>query len=135
MDEIFFEPVPEKKKEELFLSEDVLENKGELYNQSNEELEIRNLKELLFQIFREIDKDDLGVVSHDECIEIFKLMQLNLSRLQIEEVVNALDQTKSGIIEYQDFAGFGAEVIHGIFCKNEAMRDLVEKEQENRFEG
>lgn len=38
------------------------------------------LKEIIFQAFRIVDKDDLGMVSHEECIEVFKNIGLGLTR-------------------------------------------------------
>ena len=38
------------------------------------------LKEILFLSFRLVDKDDLGMVSHEECMEIFKNIGLSLTR-------------------------------------------------------
>lgn len=53
--------------------------------------------------------------------------------MQWEEVLNQLDVTKTGIIEYKEIIKFGAEIIHAIFSKNQALRDLRDKEEESKF--
>lgn len=64
--------------EEKYLSKDLLEHSDEL-NEANEDIaneneQIEVLKRTLFNIFRSVDEQDLGIVSFNECIEVFKLM-------------------------------------------------------------
>lgn len=40
------------------------------------------------------------------------------------------DRDKNGIIEYKEFVPLGAEIIQAIFAKNQAIKELKEKEQE-----
>lgn len=38
------------------------------------------------------------------------------------------DKDKNGIIEYKEFVPLGAEIIHAIFMKNQAIQELNEQE-------
>jgi hypothetical protein len=75
MEELFKENYVEPPKEKLFLGPELLENVNELedinvYNQVLDEHEVRVLRESLFQFFRQIDHEDLGMISHEECLEV-----------------------------------------------------------------
>ncbi|KAL4491859.1 hypothetical protein ABPG72_006114 [Tetrahymena utriculariae] len=123
------EEVVEQKK----LSKDLLEQPDELDTNEefvNEDEQIEVLKRSLFQVFRSVDRDDLGVVSFNECIEVFKLMGLELEKDQWDELMLMADTNKNGIIEYREFIPLGAEIIHGIFMKNQASKYLREREEE-----
>jgi Ca2+-binding EF-hand superfamily protein len=38
------------------------------------------MREALFSVFRAVDQQDLGVVSFNECVEVFKNMDLDLTQ-------------------------------------------------------
>ena len=85
MDELFAENIVDPPKEMVLLQADLLENENELYNLSvyNEEIynrEIQVLRETLYQFFRQIDTDDLGMISHNECLEVLQLLNIILYR-------------------------------------------------------
>lgn len=78
LDKIFAEwNYKENKVEENVLAKELLDHEHELEGEDelvNEDDQIEVLKKTLFQIFRSVDEEDLGVVSFTECVEIFKLM-------------------------------------------------------------
>lgn len=41
-----------------------------------------------------------------------------------------VDQDKNGLIEYSEFLELGAEIIHAIFMKNSAKKNLAAREEE-----
>lgn len=42
--------------------------------------------------------------------------------------------SKTGIIEYGEMVQLGAELIHAIFSKNQALKELKDKEEESKFQ-
>ncbi len=44
--------------------------------------------------------------------------------------MKSADANNNGLIEYREFVPLGAEVIHGIFMKNQAYKQLREREEE-----
>jgi hypothetical protein len=52
----------------------------------------------LFAIFRSVDKEDLGVVSFDEAIQIFKNVNLQLKPHEIEDLRSELDPLNNGLV-------------------------------------
>ncbi|CAK61582.1 unnamed protein product (macronuclear) [Paramecium tetraurelia] len=139
MDEVLYEKQPEQEKENLVVQPELLEHDQELVNQFTitEEEKIREIKmltELLYQCFRQIDKDDMGVISYEEGGQLFQLMGLHLGKHQLEDTLNRLDVSRTGILQFKDISSFGIETLHSIYCQNQALKELREKEEESRFE-
>lgn len=57
----------------------------------------------LFAIFRSVDKEDLGVVSFDEAIQIFKNVNLQLKPHEIEDLRSELDPLNNGLVFFITF--------------------------------
>lgn len=121
MDEVLHEKRVEILKEAPMISPDLLEFESELVNQfttpeEEKERELRMLNELLYHTYRQIDTEDLGFISYEECLKLFKLMGLELGRHQQEEIFKRLDHSQTRIIEFKDLQQFGAEILHAIYC-------------------
>jgi hypothetical protein len=43
------------------------------------------------------------------------------------------DKDRNGVIQYKEFVPLGAEVIHAIFVKNQAKRQLADREDGKAF--
>ena len=124
----------ENKIEENYLSKEFvsLEDQNEKpATQEQADAEIKLLREALFNYFREVDTEDLGVVSFNECVNVFKNMGFLLTPEQWKELMKMADDDANGIIEYKEFVALGAEVIHAIFVKNQAIHELRLKEEGN----
>lgn len=121
MDEVLHEKRVEILKEAPMISPDLLEFESELVNQfttpeEEKERELRMLNELLYHTYRQIDTEDLGFISYEECLKLFKLMGLELGWHQQEEIFKRLDHSQTRIIEFKDLQQFGAEILHAIYC-------------------
>lgn len=61
------------------------------------------MRKVMFDMFRSVDKDDLGVVSHAEFIEVLDNMQLTLSPSEKKFLINIADMDARGIVDYGQF--------------------------------
>ncbi|EGR28085.1 hypothetical protein IMG5_183420 [Ichthyophthirius multifiliis] len=119
--------------EDKYLSKQLLQFPEELeVNEEfvNEDEQIEVMKKALFDVFRSVDQQDMGVLSFNECMQVYNLMGLQLSKEQWQELMIMADSNQNGIIEYKEFIPLGAEIIHGIFMKNQAKKSLREGEEE-----
>ena len=69
-----------------------------LVKMANEE----EVKELRLQ-FQEIDKDGSGMILASELTEIIKKCDLNISKSDIDEMINEVDYHGNGKINYSEF--------------------------------
>ena len=88
------------------------------------------MRKVMFDMFRSVDKDDLGVVSHAEFVEVLDNMQLTLSASEKKFLINIADLDVRGIVDYKQFVQVGCEFIFGWFLKNEVdiMTEIKEEE-------
>jgi len=63
-------------------------------------------------------------------IVLLFVLSLEVDKEQWDELMHTADQNKNGIIEYAELLHLGAEIIHGIFMKNQALKKLREREEE-----
>jgi hypothetical protein len=118
---------------EHFLDGSLLEAEDELQNifyEGDEENLIVECRKSLFAIFRSVDKEDLGVVSFDEAIQIFKNVNLQLKPHEIEDLRSELDPLNNGLVEYKRFATIGSQIIFGFFLKNQVDIKIKNKDEE-----
>lgn len=56
--------------------------------------------------------------------------RLDIDNEQWNELMLMADTKHNGLITYKEFIPLGAEIIHGIFMKNMATKNLREREEE-----
>ena len=65
------------------------------------------LRRTLYDLFRAVDKEDMGVISYKECDEILRSMQIELSELELNNLLIIADKNRNGMIEYKEFINIG----------------------------
>ena len=59
------------------------------------------MRKVMFDMFRGIDKDDLGVVSYAEFVKVLDNMQLTLTPSEKRVLINLADLDGRGIVDYE----------------------------------
>ena len=80
------------------------------YTKSESSIDDRTLdllKNTMFEFFRSVDKNDIGVVSFQECSQILKTMEVELSEVEINNLMMMADKNANGMIEYKEFIPIG----------------------------
>jgi len=120
VDDVFHETIMNpvarelKKLNESLLSSSIDYTKSE---SSFDEKTLELLKRTLFDFFRGIDKNDLGIVSYKECAEVLRKMEIDLNEIELNNLMIIADKNGNGMIEYKEFIPIGAEVLHGLLLK------------------
>lgn len=104
--------IKEMDKELKKLNESLLTTSYDAGTESSiDDRSLETLKKTLYDLFRAVDKEDLGVVSYKECDEILRSMQIELSEIELNNLLAIADKKKNGMIEYNDFISIGIECV------------------------
>lgn len=69
-------------------------------------------------MFRAVDREDLGVVSFNEALEILSNVRFFLKDDEIEAFRNKLDVDNTGMVNYEHFSDVGSQIVFGYFLKS-----------------
>ena len=93
-------------KEFLHLAPEVLQAADELelieeFAQS-EQQQIRQMKAAMFNAFRAVDSEDIGILSYNEFKQVLDFLNLSLSPAEVKWIQSTVDKNGNGLIEYEE---------------------------------
>jgi hypothetical protein len=77
-----------------------------------------------------VDKEDLGVVSFLEALEILNNTRFSLKDSEIEDFRERLDIHNTGMVEYKHFTDVGSWIVFGYFLKSQVENKIRNKDEE-----
>lgn len=87
----------------------------------------------LKQFFKQVDKDDVGVITHQELLALTQNIGVKLTPLEQKELLKKADPTETGMVEYDCYQQVAREFFEGLLSKEEADQKLQSNYEEEVF--
>lgn len=71
----------------------------------------------LKQYFQQVDKDNVGVITHQELLTLIQNIGVKLTVPEQKELVKRADPTETGMVEYVNYQAVAREFFEGLSAK------------------
>lgn len=96
-------------------------------------MDVKNVQNQLKKYFREIDKENIGVITQPEFLQLIKNVGVRLNLIEEKEILKKVDPQESGMVEYANYAAVIGEFFECLDAKREADNKLSTNEEEELF--